>query len=81
MIDYKTEGPRLLKLAMSLAIESHFGQVDKQGHPYIYHTMAVARLVKIEDLKLNIRTAPTTDDKEWTSGLKRYRKAYATITE
>lgn len=37
----------LIKKAKALAIKVHDGQVDKQGHEYILHPLAVAKKVKI----------------------------------
>lgn len=36
----------VVKLARQLAIEAHDGQVDKQGHEYILHPVAVAHRVR-----------------------------------
>jgi len=43
----------MLNAAIAFAAEKHDGQYDKQGQPYILHTMKVQYLLKSEDEELN----------------------------
>lgn len=38
------ENEDLVAVATAIAMQAHYGQVDKAGSPYIWHPMAVARL-------------------------------------
>lgn len=42
--DSPVYGDDLVELATSIAIDAHYGQVDKSGDPYIFHPLAVAGL-------------------------------------
>ena len=40
----------MMKKAMKLAYEAHYGQTDKNGMPYIFHPMHLAEQMKDENI-------------------------------
>lgn len=46
-------GSEAREAALAIATRAHEGQVDKGGHPYINHPIAVAEMVTGEDAKLS----------------------------
>ena len=52
----------LLKRAAQLAYDAHVGQIDKGGHPYIDHPIAVADKLSSEDEKIVALLHDTIED-------------------
>ena len=44
--------PRALRMALAVAVDAHFEQVDKSGYPYICHPVAVMRFMKTDFEKI-----------------------------
>jgi (p)ppGpp synthase/HD superfamily hydrolase len=57
----------LLEKAILIAVKAHQGQVDKGGHPYILHPLAVMNRVKSSDAKIIAVLHDVLEDTEMTA--------------
>lgn len=56
----------LLMKAIEIATEAHKGQVDKGGHPYIEHPLAVMERVELVEEKIVAVLHDVLEDTQWT---------------
>src|SRR5881394_2515636 len=56
----------LLEKAISIAVEAHRGQKDKNGKPYILHPISVMGKVKTETEKIVAILHDVVEDTDWT---------------
>ncbi|NBD23244.1 HD domain-containing protein [Paenibacillus glycinis] len=55
-----------IERAIAVALEAHEGQLDKGGHPYILHPLAVMNRVKTMDEKIVAVLHDTVEDSDVT---------------
>jgi len=58
--------PALLEKAISIAVEAHRGQKDKNGKPYILHPLSVMGKVQTETDKIVAVLHDVVEDTDWT---------------
>ncbi len=62
----QTETMTLLEKAISIAVESHAGQVQKDGSPYVLHPLHLMMQMETEDEMIVAVLHDVVEDTEWT---------------
>jgi (p)ppGpp synthase/HD superfamily hydrolase len=60
------KGPELIEKAISIAVEAHRGQKDKNGKPYILHPISVMGKVETDTEKIVAVLHDVVEDTDWT---------------
>ena len=63
----KKKAGGLLERAISIAVEGHRGQQDRNGAPYILHPLRMMCLVETEEQKIVAVLHDVVEDTDWTS--------------